>query len=361
MLVLHPRNRGKEHPWLRRHDEAAARGRRALRPPDAPLEPEDEADSSSASATASTSSTSQQTLERIETAYGFVRDLVGRRRHDPVRRHQEAGPGADPEQAERAGMPYVNHRWLGGMLTNFQTMRKRVAKIARARAACATRASSRRCPRRKRLKINRELRQARAQPRRHPQPRAAPDAVFVIDTKKEAHRGHRGQPARHPGRRRRRHQLRPGRHRLRRSPATTTPSAPANLMCRVDRRRRRGGPLHRLAQEGRQRSGRAPVAAERTAEEEAEHRRASRPRPADRPPGRQEREARIAAAEAEAAGRRTALVAGEDVPPRRPHAGAPENSSPTPRRRRRPRRRRDRAPLRPRPPAPSRTPAPEES
>ena len=33
------------------------------------------------------------------------------------------------EQAERAGMPYVNHRWLGGMLTNFPTIRKAVKKM----------------------------------------------------------------------------------------------------------------------------------------------------------------------------------------------------------------------------------------
>ena len=38
----------------------------------------------------------QQTLPRIETAYNFVRDLVGRRRHHLVHRHEEAGAGPDP-------------------------------------------------------------------------------------------------------------------------------------------------------------------------------------------------------------------------------------------------------------------------
>ena len=43
----------------------------------------------------------QQTLERIDTAYRFVREARRGRRHGPVRRHEEAGPGADPE----AGRP----------------------------------------------------------------------------------------------------------------------------------------------------------------------------------------------------------------------------------------------------------------
>ena len=51
------------------------------------------------------------------------------RRHHHVRRHQEAGPGPIAEQATRVGMPYVNHRWLGGMLTNFQTISKRLTRL----------------------------------------------------------------------------------------------------------------------------------------------------------------------------------------------------------------------------------------
>ena len=71
----------------------------------------------------------QQTLGRIETSYSYVRDLVAdggtilfvgtkKQAQDPVRSY-----------AESCGMPYVNERWLGGMLTNFQTMSKRVAKM----------------------------------------------------------------------------------------------------------------------------------------------------------------------------------------------------------------------------------------
>ena len=70
-----------------------------------------------------------QTLERIETAYEFVRDLVAnggtilfvgtkKQAQDPIRSY-----------AEKCGMYYVNERWLGGMLTNFETISKRVSKM----------------------------------------------------------------------------------------------------------------------------------------------------------------------------------------------------------------------------------------
>ena len=70
-----------------------------------------------------------QTLKRIENAYTFVRDRVAdggsilfigtkKQAQDPVE-----------EFATKCGMPYINQRWLGGMLTNFQTISKRVGKM----------------------------------------------------------------------------------------------------------------------------------------------------------------------------------------------------------------------------------------
>ena len=71
----------------------------------------------------------KQTLTRIETAYVYVRDLVAnggvvmfvgtkKQVQDPIESF-----------AERCGMPYINQRWLGGMLTNFETIAKRVGKM----------------------------------------------------------------------------------------------------------------------------------------------------------------------------------------------------------------------------------------
>ena len=70
-----------------------------------------------------------QTMQRVEAAYSFVRDLAAKggsvlligtkkQAQDPVRSY-----------ADKCGMPYVNERWLGGMLTNFETISKRVAKM----------------------------------------------------------------------------------------------------------------------------------------------------------------------------------------------------------------------------------------
>ncbi|WP_062313032.1 30S ribosomal protein S2 [Demequina rhizosphaerae] len=71
----------------------------------------------------------QQSLSKIDAAYEFVRDTV---QHGGTvlfvgtkRQAQEQ----IAEQAKRVGMPYVNERWLGGMLTNFQTVSKRVARL----------------------------------------------------------------------------------------------------------------------------------------------------------------------------------------------------------------------------------------
>jgi small subunit ribosomal protein S2 len=126
----------------------------------------------------------QQTLPRIESSYAFVRDLsaaggtilfIGTKKQaqDPIQ-----------EQADRSNMPYVNQRWLGGMLTNFETIAKRVAKMQeyeRMRDSGEFDAM----PKKEALILGRELEKLernlsgiRSMTRR-------PDAVFVLDTKKE--------------------------------------------------------------------------------------------------------------------------------------------------------------------------------
>ena len=70
-----------------------------------------------------------QTARRLETALDFVRDTVAS--GDSVlfvgTKKQAQEPVA--EEAARADMPYVNQRWLGGMLTNFVTIRKRLGLL----------------------------------------------------------------------------------------------------------------------------------------------------------------------------------------------------------------------------------------
>jgi len=126
----------------------------------------------------------EQTLGRIETAYSFVRDLVAdggtilfvgtkKQAQDPVRSY-----------AERCGMPYVNERWLGGMLTNFQTMSKRVAKMKdyqRMRDSGEFEAM----PKKEALLISRELEKLERNLGGIRNMERLPSAIFVLDTKKE--------------------------------------------------------------------------------------------------------------------------------------------------------------------------------
>jgi small subunit ribosomal protein S2 len=126
----------------------------------------------------------QQTLGRIETAYTFVRDLtadggnllfVGTKKQaqDPVQSY-----------AEKCGMPYINERWLGGMLTNFETMAKRVAKMKeyqRMRASGEFEAM----PKKEALLISRELEKLERNLGGIRGMEKLPQAIFVLDTKKE--------------------------------------------------------------------------------------------------------------------------------------------------------------------------------
>jgi small subunit ribosomal protein S2 len=126
----------------------------------------------------------QQTLVRIETAYSFVRDLVAdggsilligtkKQAQDPIQSY-----------AEKCGMPYINERWLGGMLTNFETIAKRVAKMQeyqRMRASGEFEAM----PKKEALLIGRELEKLERNLSGIRDMKKLPDAVFILDTKKE--------------------------------------------------------------------------------------------------------------------------------------------------------------------------------
>jgi small subunit ribosomal protein S2 len=126
----------------------------------------------------------QQTLERIDTAYRFVRSTVAdggsvlfvgtkKQAQEPVQ-----------SQATRSGMPYVNFRWLGGMLTNFQTVHARVAKLRELERLVAT-GETEQMIKKGGLKVKRELVKLERNLGGIRNLEKLPSAVFVIDTKKE--------------------------------------------------------------------------------------------------------------------------------------------------------------------------------
>lgn len=126
----------------------------------------------------------KQTLTRLESAYSFIRDMtaeggtvlfVGTKKQaqDPVQSY-----------AEKCGMPYVNQRWLGGMLTNFETISKRVAKMKEYRRMRDS-GEFEAMPKKEALLLSRELEKLDRNLGGIHQMERAPDAVFVLDTKKE--------------------------------------------------------------------------------------------------------------------------------------------------------------------------------
>jgi small subunit ribosomal protein S2 len=70
-----------------------------------------------------------QTLSHIDSAYQFVREAVARGGSMLFVGTKKQAQEAVQEQATRVGMPYVNQRWLGGMLTNFQTISRRLSRL----------------------------------------------------------------------------------------------------------------------------------------------------------------------------------------------------------------------------------------
>jgi small subunit ribosomal protein S2 len=71
----------------------------------------------------------QQSLSYIDTSYAFIKDTVAKGGTIMFIGTKKQAQESIAEQATRVGMPYVNQRWLGGMLTNFQTMSQRINRL----------------------------------------------------------------------------------------------------------------------------------------------------------------------------------------------------------------------------------------
>ncbi len=75
----------------------------------------------------------QKTVKKLDEAYMFVRDTVADGGSILFVGTKKQAAESIKEEAERCGMHYVNSRWLGGMLTNFKTIRRRIARLAQLR------------------------------------------------------------------------------------------------------------------------------------------------------------------------------------------------------------------------------------
>ena len=71
----------------------------------------------------------QKTVKMLDDAYNFVREISAEGGEILFVGTKKQAQDAIKEEAERCGMHYVNARWLGGMLTNYQTIKKRIARL----------------------------------------------------------------------------------------------------------------------------------------------------------------------------------------------------------------------------------------
>jgi small subunit ribosomal protein S2 len=126
----------------------------------------------------------RQTMKGIEESYGYIRDLVagGGTILFVGTKKQTQGPVAT--YAEACGMPYVNERWLGGMLTNFQTVSARVNRMKEFEAMQRA-GDFDAMPKKEALRHTRELEKLQRNLGGIRSLDRLPDAIFVIDTKKE--------------------------------------------------------------------------------------------------------------------------------------------------------------------------------
>jgi small subunit ribosomal protein S2 len=125
-----------------------------------------------------------QTMQGIENSYKFVRDMVaggGTILFVATKRQLQ---GVLAEQAERSGMPYVNFRWLGGMLTNFRTIYERIKRMRELEEMVSAGALDS-LPKKERIRLERELVKLSRNLAGIRNLDKVPDAIYILDIKKE--------------------------------------------------------------------------------------------------------------------------------------------------------------------------------
>ncbi|MGH3082653.1 MAG: 30S ribosomal protein S2 [Gaiellaceae bacterium] len=126
----------------------------------------------------------QQTAQLLDEAYEFARDLGSRGGTMLFVGTKKQAMDAIAEEATRVDMPYVNHRWLGGLLTNWRTMSGRIERMHELRRLNEE-GQLDLLPAKERLTMLSELEKLEANLGGVADLKRQPDAVFVIDLRKE--------------------------------------------------------------------------------------------------------------------------------------------------------------------------------
>jgi small subunit ribosomal protein S2 len=126
----------------------------------------------------------QQTHELLNEAYEFARNIAARGGTVLFVGTKKQAQDAVMTEARRVGMPYVNHRWLGGLLTNWRTMADRITRLHDLRNL-QNNGQLALLPAKERLSMLAELEKLEANLGGVADLRRQPDAIFIIDLKKE--------------------------------------------------------------------------------------------------------------------------------------------------------------------------------
>ncbi|MEK7373094.1 MAG: 30S ribosomal protein S2 [candidate division NC10 bacterium] len=126
----------------------------------------------------------QKTLKKFREAYAFMRDLAAGGGTVLFVGTKKQAQEAVLEEATRCGMFYVNHRWLGGTLTNFATIRKSIARLKKLDEMKET-GDYERLPKKEVLGLERERERLEKTLAGIKNMERLPSAVFIIDPKKE--------------------------------------------------------------------------------------------------------------------------------------------------------------------------------
>jgi small subunit ribosomal protein S2 len=127
----------------------------------------------------------QKTHRLLQDALQYVQDLAAQGRTIMFIGTKRQAQEAIREEAQRCGMPFVTERWLGGLLTNFVTVRKSLDRLKELELVSADGSKERLTKKelarleKERMKLEKNLAGIKAM-------KTVPDAVFVIDTRKEA-------------------------------------------------------------------------------------------------------------------------------------------------------------------------------
>jgi small subunit ribosomal protein S2 len=126
----------------------------------------------------------QQTVTRLNEAYKFVQQLVANGETILFVGTKKQAQEAVAEEARRSGMYYVNQRWLGGMLTNFQTIQSRI-RYLRDLEARRDRGDFERLPKKEVQRLQDDIARLERTLGGIKDMRRLPGALFIIDTRKE--------------------------------------------------------------------------------------------------------------------------------------------------------------------------------